>query len=296
MKKILAGVMSVSLLATFAVSASALYAERADITVYQNTPTIDGTINDGEWDKANAIDMTDDNCALWAGDAIDNAIYFYYSWDDTGLYLAADVADDSIVYCDSTVAGDVYAKDAFQVALDPHGLLADGGEGGGMFYSIGPATDGTLCAVYHPYGGAATEFEYTGAYSKTTDGWQFEMVIPWTSIEILADDGYEWHHADGEYLNAIICMLDREEDSDPIHYKTALADAADSFNPADYALKLNLSTYVAPSLEVEDEPAADEVVDTEAPADTTPVTADAGIVVAAVAMAAAAGVVLSKKH
>lgn len=296
MKKILAGVMSVSLLATLAVSASALYAARQDVTVYQNTPTLDGVINDGEWDKANAIDMTEDNCALWAGDAINNAIYFYYSWDDTGLYLAADVADASVVYCDSTVPGDVYAKDAFQVALDPAGLIGNDGGGGGMFYSIGPATDGTLAAVYHPYGGAATEFDYTGAYSKTDAGWQFEMIIPWTSIEILADDGYEWHHADGEFLNAIICMLDREEDTDPIHYKTALEDASASFAPADYALKLNLSTYVAPSLEVEEPVKEAPAADAEAPAETAPSTADAGIVLAAVAMAAAAGVVLSKKH
>ncbi len=298
MKKILAGVMSVSMLAALAVSASAVYAARQDVTVYQNTPTIDGVINDGEWDKDNAIDMTEDNCALWAGDAINNAIYFYYSWDETGLYIAADVADDSVVYCDSSIPGDVYAKDAFQVALDPHGLLADGGEGGGMFYSIGPATDGSLQAVYHPYGGAAEEFEYTGAYSKTDAGWQFEMVIPWTSIEILADDGYEWHHADGEYINAIICMLDREEDGGQIHYKTAIEGAETSFSPADYALKLNLSTYVAPSLEVE-EPAVDDATAGEAEAgvgETVPPTADAGLALAAVAMAAAAGVVLSKKH
>lgn len=53
---------------------------------------------------------------------------------------------------------------------------------------------------------------------------------------------------------------------------------------------LTLAEYVAP--------AVDEAPADEAPADVadTPVTADAGIVVAAVVMAAAAGVVLSKKH
>ncbi|MBQ8577195.1 MAG: hypothetical protein IJ449_04415 [Clostridia bacterium] len=290
MKKILAGVMSVSMLAALAVSASALLADRQDVTVYSNTPTLDGVINVGEWDQENALDMTTDNSEPWAGE-INNAVYFYYSWDETGLWLAADVTDSDVVK--AADASDVYNKDAFQIALDPHGLLADGGETGGMFYTIAPLEDGSLGAFYHPYGLAGEEFNFQGAYSITANGWQFEMVIPWTSIEILADDGYEWHHADGEYMNALICMLDREEDGATTNaYKVAI-DGRVSFDPADYPLKLNLSTYVAPSLEVE-EPAADEVVD--APADEAPTTADAGIVAAVAVMAAAAGVVLSKKH
>ncbi|MBQ7982513.1 MAG: hypothetical protein IJ302_03010, partial [Clostridia bacterium] len=141
MKKILAGAMTVSLVAALAVSASALLADRQDVTVYANTPTLDGTINAGEWDTVNAIDMTADNSEPWAGE-INNAVYFYYSWDETGLYLAADVADADVVK--AVDISDVYGKDAFQIALDPHGLLADGGETGGMFFSIGPLEDGSL--------------------------------------------------------------------------------------------------------------------------------------------------------
>ena len=293
MKKILAGAMTVSLVAALAVSASALLADRQDVTVYANTPTLDGTINAGEWDTVNAIDMTADNSEPWAGE-INNAVYFYYSWDETGLYLAADVSDADVIK--AADISDVYGKDAFQIALDPHGLLADGGETGGMFFSIGPLEDGSLGAVYHPYGqGAGDEFAYSGAYSITANGWQFEMVIPWTSIEILADDGYAWTHADGEYMNALICMLDREEEGTVTNaYKVAI-DGRVTFDPADYPLKLNLSTYVAPSLEVEDEPVVEEPAVDDAPVE-TPVTADAGIVAAAAVMAAAAGVVLSKKH
>ena len=290
MKKLLAGAMTVSLVAALAVSTSALLADRQDVTVYANTPTLDGTINAGEWDQANAIDMTTDNSEAWAGE-INNAVYFYYSWDEKGLYLAADVLDTDV--CKAADISDVYGKDAFQIALDPAGLIAADGGQGGMFYSIGPLEDGTLGAVYHPYGGAAEEFDYSGAYSITANGWQFEMIIPWTSIEILAADGYEWKHADGGTINALLCMLDREEEGTVTNaYKLAIADRV-SFLPEDYPLNLVLSTYVAPSLEVE-EPAADETVD--APATTAPTTADAGIVAAAAVMAVAAGVVLSKKH
>ena len=152
MKKILAGAMTVSLVAAMAVSASALLADRTDVTVYANTPTLDGVINNGEWDQDNAIDMTTDNSEAWAGE-INNAVYFYYSWDEKGLYLAADVLDTDV--CKAADISDVYGKDAFQIALDPAGLIAADGGQGGMFYSIGPLEDGTLGAVYHPYGGAA---------------------------------------------------------------------------------------------------------------------------------------------
>jgi len=294
MKKILTGVLAVSLLASLAISASALEdAERTDVTVYYNTPTLDGVINNGEWDQENAIDITADNAMLWSGDEINNLVYFYYSWDDNGLYLAADVSDTDV--CKPADTSEVYNLDAFQVAIDPAGLIGDDAGGGAMFYSIGPMTDGKLGAVYHPYGGAAEDFDYTGAYTMTDDGWQFEMIIPWTSIEILGGDGYEWKHADGEIINALLCVLDREEDGAVAHTYQITNAGAVTFAPVDYPLELHLSTYVAPSLEVPEEPAVDEPA-VDAPVDTAPTTADAGIVAAAAVMAVAAGVVLSKKH
>ena len=292
MKKILAGAMAVSLIAALAVSTAAIAdEERTDVTVYYNTPTIDGTINNGEWDQANALDVTEDNAMLWGGDEINNLVYFYYSWDEQGLYLAADVSDTDV--CMPADISEVYNLDAFQIAIDPAGLIGDDEGAGAMFYSIGPMKDGNLGAVYHPYGGAAEEFEYTGAYKLTDAGWQFEMIIPWTSIEILGGDGYEWKHADGEVINALLCVLDREEEGAVANCYQITKTGAVTFLPEDYPLELHLSTFVAPSLEVE-EPAADETVD--APAESAPVTADAGIVAAAAVMAVAAGVVLSKKH
>ena len=294
MKKLLAGAMAVSLLAALTVSTAAIAdEERADVTVYFNTPTIDGTINAGEWDQANALDVTADNAMLWTGDEINNLVYFYYSWDESGLYLAADVGDTDV--CKPADISEVYNLDAFQIAIDPAGLIGKDGGAGAMFYSIGPMQGGKLGAVYHPYGGNPEEFDYTGAYTMTDDGWQFEMIIPWTSIEILGGDGYEWKHADGEVINALLCVLDREDGGAVSNKYQITKTGAVTFAPVDYPLELNLSTYVAPSLEVE-EPAADEVVDTPVADTTVPTTADAGIVAAAAVMAVAAGIILSKKH
>ena len=281
------------MIAALAVSASAIAdEERDDVTVYYNTPTIDGVINDGEWDKDNALDVTADNAMLWDGSEINNLVYFYYSWDEQGLYLAAEVSDTDV--CKPADISGVYNKDAFQVAIDPAGLIGDDA-GGAMFYSISPMQDGKLGAVYHPCGGAAEEFDYTGAYSMTDAGWEFEMIIPWTSIEILGGDGYEWKHADDEVINALLCVLDREEDGTISNAYQITKTGAVTFLPEDYPLELHLSTYVAPSLEIE-EPAADEPA-TDAPAaENVPTTADAGFVAAAAVMAVAAGFVLSKKH
>lgn len=301
MKKILAGVMSVSMLAALAVSASALYTERQDITVYKNTPTIDGTINPGEWDFDNVVDMTADNCFAWAGE-FTCPVYFYYSWDENGLYCAAQVTDADV--CLPADIADVYGKDAFQIALDPAGVIADElGQGGGEFFSIGLLEDGTLGAVYHPWGGAAEEFDYTGAGRKIDSGWEFEMMIPWSHIEGAVNDaGASFKAGDGAFLNAKICYLDRNDGGAETNAYTISLEGTDAgMNPADYAFRLNLTTITAPSLEtpVDEAPVDETPVDDAPVVDDTPVapaTADAGIVAAVAVMAAAAGVVLSKKH
>ena len=78
------------------------------------------------------------------------------------------------------------------------------------------------------------------------------MCIPWTSIEILAADGFAWKHADGEFINCIICMLDRDSKGSVSHcYKTGL-EGKQNFKPADYSHKMILSDDIAPSLKAEE--------------------------------------------
>lgn len=101
-------------------------------------------------------------------------------------------------------------------------------------------------------------------------------------LEFMYNDNDE----DGNFLEALRWNVDTTPDGS----ETPPYMAVDNFGTLVFA------EYVAP---VVDEPAADEPA-TDAPvvddAPVAPVTADAGIVVAAVVMAAAAGVVLSKKH
>ncbi|MBQ8577196.1 MAG: hypothetical protein IJ449_04420 [Clostridia bacterium] len=94
-------------------------------------------------------------------------------------------------------------------------------------------------------------------------------------LEFMYNDNGE---TNADFLNALRWNVD-----------TANGDSA-PWQSVEYFGTLTFAEYVAP--------AVDEAPADEAPADVadTPVTADAGIVVAAVVMAAAAGVVLSKKH
>ncbi len=215
--------------------------ERLKVDVVYATPEIDGVLKTGEWNYDNAAIINADNAVAWAGDVISDAV-MYYAWDDNGLYIAGDLKDTDI--CLAPSIEEVYTLDAMQIALDPAGLIGKADLGGAMFYSIGPMEDGKLGAVYHPYGGAAEAFEYTGSYSLTDDGWQFEMMIPWTSIEILAEDGYAWNHAENEVINALVCVLDRDEDGAVVNcYQTSISGSPD-FSPMNYpyALKLKPQT------------------------------------------------------
>ncbi|MGM9625191.1 MAG: sugar-binding protein, partial [Eubacteriales bacterium] len=211
--------------------------ERYEVNVYKNTPTVDGFINQDEWDFENAIEMNAENCVAWVGE-FTCPVLFVYSWDDIGLYCAAQVIDPDV--CTTPSDRCVYEFDAFQIALDPGGLIGESQGGGGMFYSIGLMEDGTLRAVYHPYGGEPEDMEYTGAGRITDNGWEFEILIPWTSIEILADDGFEWHHGDGTFSNAKICYLDRSNGgADSNLYTVALEGTGTGFDTTEYAYRLN---------------------------------------------------------
>lgn len=251
MKKLSVLLAVICVLSAITASVSALPAKVTEFTVYENTPTLDGKIEEGEWDLDGAIALTEDITYAWTGNNASCEIMFYFSWDNEGLWIAADVKDDEV--CMPADLKTVYNMDAFQIALDPAGLIGkDGKKGGAMFFSIGPFADGGLGAVYHPYGGSATEFNYKGKSSLTKDGWCFEMCIPWTSIEILAADGFAWKHADGEFINCIICMLDRDSKGSVSHcYKTGL-EGKQNFKPADYSHKMILSDDIAPSLKAEE--------------------------------------------
>lgn len=294
MKKLASIGLAAVMTAALTISAAALPASRVEITVNKSTPTLDGTITEGEWDTAAAISLDETNSAAWVG-KVGTPVSFYYAWDEDGLYIAAHVTDPDVQQAPDIK--NVFNKDAFQIALDPNGNLGERGESGGMFFSIGLMEDGTLGAVYHPAGGNAVEFTYTGAGRLTSDGWEFEMMIPWDFIEDNTDSAKynnSWTHGDGEYMHALIALLDRNADGQNA-IKTTLDNVSTTdFTPKNYALKLTLATPAAP----ETTPATETTTEATTPSTpSAPATADVSVLMAAAAAASAAvAVIVKKKH
>jgi len=290
MKKFFALALASVMVAAMSISAAALPADKVTIDVYKNTPVMDGVISEGEWDTDNVVVLGKDTALAWAGEVTDDVDY-YFCWDDKGLYIGVDAADND-VNSPQTVS-EVYNLDAVQFAIDPAGLIGAAGGGGAMFFSVAMLSDGSLGALYHPYGGGGIEFTYSGACAESADGWSFEMMIPWTeSIEILGGDGYAWTHGDGQEINFILAMLDRDDSGATTNaYLTAVeTNPQVDFTPANYCYKMILHDETAPSLVVE------EVVETPAETPAAPQTFDAGVIAAVAAIVSAAGYAISKKR
>lgn len=205
MKKFLSVAVAVIMLATmvFATSTFAWDKEVGAVLVPYTTGagiTIDGTMADGEWSETNKILLDGTNMSNWAGDLPDLPIQFYYSWGDSGLYMAAIVTESAISYqtSDSKAASNTTM---FQISFNPAGIIAEGYGAGGLFFSFMlDSTDGTevgangiIRALKHNWESAADgqveidEEGYQGKYTlrkdgDTTIGFTMEIVLPWSLI------------------------------------------------------------------------------------------------------------------
>ncbi|MFA6947547.1 MAG: sugar-binding protein [Eubacteriales bacterium] len=286
-------------------SLSCFAADRTAIDVPEGTPTIDGEIDNAEWNRDNYIVMDSTNCQAWAGDIADQVTFYYY-WDAQGLYCGAKVVDTDVNL--TTDGSSPYSLDCFQIALNPNGMIADDQQG--IFLSMGVTDTGNVEVQRHNYQDGLITDKCTGKGKQTADGWQMELLIPWSEINVL-DTQFDTP-AEGFTFTATICLLDRDDGGATTNaFKTVLpdGDVAD-FSVGSYALTLNLVAAVDIATDdaaVTEAPAADDTAVTEAPAadaaaDTAaPVaaaqTSDAVVAFAALAtLAAAAAIVVTKKN
>ncbi len=205
MKKILSFIVVATMLMATVLTASAAPAELGIGLVpvlYANSDmiTIDGNIEATEWDETNSIMLsTKTNMATWTTD-YPSEIQFFYSWGDDGLYMAAKVIDSTLFFT-SLKADDPEDvgsyQDRFQIAFNPCGIIYD--RAPGLFFSFYPVcTEGTTPAVgdmgevqarKHNWQDGVnddqtrlTEAGYKGAYKVTKDGWDMEVILPWSLI------------------------------------------------------------------------------------------------------------------
>lgn len=186
-----------------------------------DTITVDGTINESEWDETHSLMLKcGEKMQTWTTD-YPGEIQFYYSWGDDGLYMAAKVIDSTLTLTSVNDAGeDVSAmQDHFQISFNPCGLMYD--DASGLFFSFYPTyadgtdpatvTSGTVGARKHNWEEnqddqqKIIEAGYKGAYTITEDGWDMEVVLPWS---LIATKDRVWDIIDYDTEGAFCSVLD----------------------------------------------------------------------------------------
>ena len=154
-------------------------------------PTIDGDL--GEWEGSPiAIDQNVYGAANWSG-IEDSYGHFFAGWDDTALYLAVSVTDNTFVQVstgrmmfkgdiielqfDADLQGDFFSSrlssDDYQIGLSP-----------GNFGSIG-----TGAYRWYPIGLAGSAAGVTLEAVSTDQGYDLEAAIPWTLFAVVPEAG-----------------------------------------------------------------------------------------------------------
>ena len=270
----------------------AVYA--GNIPVQKFVPVLDGVISENEYPAASAylLDkaVVDAYAGCWAGEmTADMQVTYYFAWDDTGLYVAADIKDATPVPAqswDSHGADGGPAADAFQLNLF--------GKTVARWLTIGAYADGKLSPRTH-YGDISDLTDYvTGKAVYNDSGYVIECMIPWSII-----DGGETI-AEGLSIPLLFTYMDRY-DGGEVCYKTLDAATWPPIDTLDNYLVLG-GAYTPPAPETE-APAA-ETAAAGTPADTAAggtasaaaQTSDAASAAVLILAAAALAVVLLKKR
>lgn len=275
---ILAGVILSSLAAS--VSAAADAAKVADVPKVPSNDliVIDGEMNDQVW--ADAVKVEINQLNMGSEDGAQGTAYML--WGDNTWYIFYDVKDADIVPpSENMQQTSPWSTDSVEMFFD------FGNEHADLVQQFRVDTSGWLS--YYTEGGADSIYgpeagQFFGDYAVTMDkdGYNVEVAVN------LEKWGLKEGDAIGMQLQINDCTTDSPEAcANVFNMEQSLGAKSWDADLYDYVV-------LGAALEVPEEPAADEVVD--APADSAPTTADAGIVAAAAVMAVAAGVVLSKKH
>ena len=132
----------------------------AEVNQYEipkaDAPTIDGTIDDGEWENALTVEMTKDDASLFLATGAENGLgafesaTFKFVWNEDGVYFSADVADSTAPMTPpASDTGSYNSGDGiqFNIYTSPEGKDQTPGT---LFFSYNPKTDsGKACVGEH---------------------------------------------------------------------------------------------------------------------------------------------------
>ena len=304
---------SALLLSTTAMAAN-YWSDDVVVVAGKGTPTIDGVYDAAEWSTAQEVAVTMDDPVVnqygeyqggWADERnpADFSTWVRFMWDEEALYIVEQRFDD-YVELGGTGATPWGGSDGNLIFIQ----TIDGGAKGNedawshhIFYIVGDGNDSGN------YGGDAwirindgstnsqETVQYDGiqiASAPAADGFCVEVKVPWS---VFANEIPSF--VPGENVQIGMSMVPIDFDKDGEFAQLSWFKQADQLGVPggyDYGGWATMTLGAAPVV-AEPETDAPAESGSDAPV-STPVTADTGIVAAAAVMAAAAGVVLSKKR
>ena len=164
---------------------SSAASQNPDVVMPMADPVIDGIIEDsGAWSKA--ADFNEDTVSnFWSGNGLNSSAKLYFAYSMKGLYFAADITDNDLIY--STGYDNIdddygFNGDVMTLMLDALGLFETSSTQVTPWYNFGVFSDGTVkCFRSRANDGEITD-SITLAGGLTDKGFCFEALISWNDI------------------------------------------------------------------------------------------------------------------
>lgn len=300
MKKILSVVLAIAMIASIMALGSSAIESAYDVPKAAAAPKIDGVIDANEWANALAVPVDSDNLN-WVLSNADSSLsagsVIYMMWDETALYVAANILDTTLS-SDQPGSGEALNKgDTVQLCFFADEGASNGSGSSNLFWDFTPWTDdGHDPATAESYEHFAAADTTAVDLKSTVNGsaYTLEFALKWSDFGTYVPD-YEAQYkgAAGTQMIIELCVIDT--DTDGAQSLGYVADAwCDPASTPVYTLT-NAAAGAAPAAA---EPAAEEVPEAAAPVVIAPAaqTADMLSVAAAVAIIAFGGYIASKNH
>lgn len=216
-----------------------------NVNVPYGTPKVDGKISSGEYASAATVNFSSKTAKAWSGSiAEDFNADVKFLWDENGLYFAGDILDSAV----TASSEGKYDGDAFQISIDMGQYFATTEESRAIFYSFGL---NETKAMIHRQESKNNAVMYDGdgvaiKTWKTDNGWAFEAMIEWDTLEEDANlkSGKTFEAKEGFKLNAMFCYMDKDASNKLISaFGTTLTgeDVAYDWGPKDHGITLTLA-------------------------------------------------------
>ncbi|MBR3917299.1 MAG: hypothetical protein IKJ59_00995 [Clostridia bacterium] len=180
---------------------------------------IDGKIEEKEYKLSYKMDKS--NCIPWSGISGLYGAEIYMSWDESGLYYAAEIEDKSPSYKPENVGW--VGVDCLQLGVNPGNIINNSKQG--IFFTLGATSDGKVIASRHNYNEEMITDKIQGVATDHTKGknsYIIEVLIPWEEIIFKTNkdgtvDTTAFKPKKGAKINVLPCVIDCKEDGSTVN-------------------------------------------------------------------------------